>query len=71
MKDRQRCQSEAEARLSVGSAIAVPAITISLKSSLSTARQHQREEPQAAVQLLRRNENLWGWLSLRRKPMAS
>ena len=31
MKDRQRCQSEAEARLSVGSAIAVPAITISLK----------------------------------------
>ena len=45
MKDRQRCQSEAEARLSPGSAIAVPAITISLKSSLSTARQHRREEP--------------------------
>ena len=48
MKDRQRCQSEAEARLSVESAIAVPAITISLKSSLSTARQHRREEPKAA-----------------------
>ena len=47
MKDRQPCQSEAEARLSVGSAIAVPAITISLKSSLSTARQHLREEPKA------------------------
>jgi len=31
MKDRQRCQSEAEARLSVKSAIAVPAITISLQ----------------------------------------
>jgi hypothetical protein len=45
MKDRQLCQSEAEARLSVGSAIAVPAITISLKSSLSTAWSHQREEP--------------------------
>ena len=35
MKDRQRCQSEAEARLSVGSAIAVPAITISLKKAAS------------------------------------
>ena len=31
MKDRQPCQSEAEARLSPGSAIAVPAITKSLK----------------------------------------
>ena len=31
MKDRQRWQSEAEALLSSGSAIAVPAITISLK----------------------------------------
>lgn len=48
MKDRQPCQSVAEARLSVGSAIAAPAITISLKSSLSTARQHRREEPLAA-----------------------
>ena len=48
MKDRQPCQSVAEARLSVGSAIAAPAITISLKSSLSTARQHRREEPKAA-----------------------
>ena len=48
MKDRQPCQSVAEARLSVGSAIAAPAITISLKSSLSTARQHRREEPFAA-----------------------
>ena len=45
MKDRQPCQSEAEARLSVESAIAVPAITISLKSSISTAKQHRREEP--------------------------
>lgn len=45
MKDRQLCRSEAEAQLSVGSAIAVPAITISLKSSLSAARQHRREEP--------------------------
>ena len=34
MKNRQRCQSEAEAQLSSGSAIAVPAITISLKSNL-------------------------------------
>ena len=51
MKDCQLCQSEAEARLSSGSAIAVPAITISLKSSLSTARQHRREEPLAAGQL--------------------
>ena len=49
MKDRQQCQSEAEARLSFGSAIAVPAITISLKSSLSTARQHRREEPLIAL----------------------
>jgi len=32
MKNRQACQSEAEARLSVGSAIAAPAITISLKN---------------------------------------
>lgn len=31
MKNRQLCQSEAEARLSVELAIAVPAITISLK----------------------------------------
>ena len=45
MRNRQLCQSEAEARLSPGSAIAVPAITISLKSSLSTARWHRREEP--------------------------
>lgn len=51
MKDRQRCQSEAEARLSVGSAIAVPAITISLKGSISTAKQHRREEPKADCQL--------------------
>ncbi len=35
MKDRQLCQSEAEARLSSGSAIAVPAITISLKKAAS------------------------------------
>ena len=47
MKDRQLCQSEAEARLSSGSAIAVPAITISLKSSLSGTWQHRREEPKA------------------------
>ena len=45
MKDRQRFQSEAEARLSVESAIAVPAITISLKSSLSSAWSRRREEP--------------------------
>lgn len=51
MKDRQRCQSEAEARLSSGSAIAVPAITIFLKSSISTARQHRREEPKAVIVL--------------------
>ncbi len=50
MKDRQPCQSEAEARLSVESAIAVHAITISLKSSFSTAKQHRREEPIAARQ---------------------
>lgn len=47
MKDRQRCQSETEARLSSGSAIAVPAITISLKGSLSAAWSHRREEPKA------------------------
>ena len=35
MKDRQPCQSEAAARLSSGSAIAVPAITISLKKAAS------------------------------------
>ena len=46
MKDRQPCQSEAEARLSSGSAIAVPAITISLKKqpldcqAASTRRAH-------------------------------
>ena len=50
MKDRQLCQSEAEARLSSGSAIAVPAITIFLKSSYSTARQHRREEPIAVIE---------------------
>jgi len=50
MKDRQRCQSEAEARLSSGSAIAVPAITISLKGSLLAARQHRREEPTSDMQ---------------------
>ena len=50
MKDRQRCQSEAEARLSVGSAIAVPAITISLKkSSLSGAWSHRRESPEQTM----------------------
>ena len=42
MKDRQPCQSEAEARLSPGLAIAVPAITISLKSNFSIAGQHRR-----------------------------
>ena len=51
MKDCQPCQSEAEARLSFGSAIAAPAITISLKSSLSTAKQHRREEPYAVIAL--------------------
>ena len=61
MKDRQLCQSEAEARLSSGSAIAVPAITISLKSSLSTARQHRREEPECMCRLLFAIENL-AWL---------
>ena len=43
MKDRQPCQSEAEARLSSGSAIAVPAITISLKSSLSAVWEDRRK----------------------------
>ncbi|QBX35901.1 hypothetical protein E4191_15300 [Paracoccus liaowanqingii] len=47
MQDCQRCQSEAEARLSAGSAIAVPAITIFLKSSLSATWSHRREEPEA------------------------
>lgn len=61
MKDRQPCQSVAEARLSVGSAIAAPAITISLKSSLSTARQHRREEPICMCRLLFAIENL-AWL---------
>jgi hypothetical protein len=48
MKDRQPCQSEAEARLSSGSAIAVPAITISLEKqpldcqATSTRRAHSR-----------------------------
>lgn len=45
MKDRQPCQSEAEAGLSSASAIAVPAITIFLKSSLSETWQDRREEP--------------------------
>ena len=54
MKDRQRCQSEAEARLSSGSAIAVPAITISLKSSLSTTGQHRREEPSAVIRTIKK-----------------
>ena len=53
MKDRQQCQSEAEARLSLGSAIAAPAITISLKSSLSGTWQHRREEPKADGRTLR------------------
>ena len=43
MKDRQPCQSEAAARLSSGSAIAVPAITISMKSSLSETWKDRRE----------------------------
>ena len=52
MKSRQPCQSEAEARLSFGSAIAVPAITISLKNSLLIAGQHRCEEPQAVTVIL-------------------
>ncbi|TJZ78209.1 hypothetical protein [Paracoccus hibiscisoli] len=59
MKDRQLCQSEAEARLSARSAIAVPAIAISLKSSLSTARLHRREDPQAVVAMLGISVRLW------------
>ena len=47
MRTRQSCQSEAAARLSAGPAIAVPAITIFLESSLSTSGQHRREEPKA------------------------
>ena len=55
MKDRQACQSEAEARLSVESAIAVSAITISLKSSLSAAWSHRREEPLAEALAFRQH----------------
>ena len=53
MKDRQQCQSEAEARLSFGSAIAVPAITISLKkSSLSGAWSHRKRDAAPLLPLL-------------------
>lgn len=52
MKNRQACQSEAEARLSVGSAIAVPAITISLKAASWRLGSIDAKEPKAALRVV-------------------
>lgn len=61
MKDRQPCQSEAEARLSSGSAIAVPAITISLKKQPLDCQAASTRRALCMCRLLFAMENL-AWL---------